>query len=357
MREHIDDKDFYKDMNYCIKMISSGKLYEANIDSALENDEGNEALNWVRNFGRSTRTKQRASTDAQAAQLKQIDNFDVAERLSLSTKAQELLKNVSSFYFDPFEFMEATGHQELVTISTYLMNEHQLFGSLKIIPETFIKFMTKVQGGYNNVSYHNKTHATDVCQNCYYFCMDCEFKDKAKLTDIDMAAIIVATSCHDYEHFGFNNAYLIETQHEIAIRYNDISVLESHHIGSAFRDMKMEGCGILDNFSKEDRKEIRKKMIDMVLATDMAKHFDDIGQFKNRSTAEDFDPADGDKTLCLQIMIHLSDLNNPTKPWKTTLAWTGLLYIEFFHQGDMERDAGRPISMLMDRETVNIAKS
>ncbi len=98
-------------------------------------------------------------------------------------------------------------------------------------------------------------------------------------------------------------------------------------------------------------------MIDMILATDMAKHFTDIANFKNRCSAEDFAPEDGDKTLCLQIMIHLADLNNPTKPWKSTLRWTGLLYVEFFDQGDLEREQERPISMLMDRKTVNIAKS
>jgi hypothetical protein len=61
--------------------------------------------------------------------------------------------------------------------------------------------------------------------------------------------------------------------------------------------------------------------------------------------------------LCLQMMIHMSDLSNPTKPWKITSLWTGLIYWEFFAQGDMEREAGLPLGMLNDRETINIAKS
>jgi len=71
-------------------------------------------------------------------------------------------------------------------------------------------------------------------------------------------------------------------------------------------------------------------MVDMVLATDMAKHFTDIAQFKNRVSAEDFSPDDQDKALCMQILIHIADLNNPTKPWKVTTLWTGLIYYEFF---------------------------
>ncbi len=148
------------------------------------------------------------------------------------------------------------------------------------------------------MAYHNKTHAADVCQNSYYFCMDCEFKEKSKLTDQDMVAIIVATCCHDFEHFGVNNAFLTESKHDLALRYNDISVLESHHIAASSKIMNTDGTSILENYSKEDYKEIRKKMIDMILATDMAKHFTDIAAFKNRVGAEDFAPEDSDKSLC-----------------------------------------------------------
>ncbi len=56
---------------------------------------------------------------------------------------------------------------------------------------------------------------------------------------------------------------------------------------------------IFENFAKDEYKEIRKKMVEMVLATDMAKHFTDIAQFKNRVSAEDFAPAESDKTLCM----------------------------------------------------------
>jgi hypothetical protein len=56
-------------------------------------------------------------------------------------------------------------------------------------------------------------------------------------------------------------------------------------------------------------------------------------------------------------LFHLADISNSTKPWNVCAKWTELLFIEFFHQGDMERNRGVPISYLMDRTTVNIAKS
>lgn len=57
------------------------------------------------------------------------------------------------------------------------------------------------------------------------------------------------------------------------------------------------------------------------------------------------------------LLFHLADISNSTKPWEVCQKWIDLLFIEFFHQGDLERSRGTPISYLMDRLSVNIAKS
>ena len=44
----------------------------------------------------------------------------------------------------------------------------------------------------------------------------------------------MAASCHDLDHPGFNNIYMIEKRDIIAVRYNDLSVLENHHVASSF---------------------------------------------------------------------------------------------------------------------------
>lgn len=40
------------------------------------------------------------------------------------------------------------------------------------------------------------------------------------MSDLEFMALIVAGACHDYEHPGVNNAYLTETKHALAIKYN-----------------------------------------------------------------------------------------------------------------------------------------
>jgi hypothetical protein len=61
--------------------------------------------------------------------------------------------------------------------------------------------------------------------------------------------------------------------------------------------------------------------------------------------------------MTMFILFHLADISNSSKSWDICSKWTDLLYIEFFHQGDLERIKGVPITYLMDRAIVNIAKS
>jgi hypothetical protein len=169
--------------------------------------------------------------------------------------------------------------------------------------------------------------------------------------------MVLATAVHDYEHPGYNNIFLIKTRDKLALRYNDISVLENHHVAASFSLLKIENYDIFHKLNKDDQDEIRKRMIHMVLSTDMSKHFSDLGIFKQRVNSENFAPDDKDKLLCMGVGTHLADISNPTKHWDLTLKWTELLFEEFFKQGDKERELGLKISDLMDRSTTNIAKA
>lgn len=52
-------------------------------------------------------------------------------------------------------------------------------------------------------------------------------------------------------------------------------------MASAFKIMKSDKkFNMLANLPIEDQKDIRKRVVSMVLATDMQKHFADLGKFK-----------------------------------------------------------------------------
>merc|ERR1712050_325898 len=59
------------------------------------------------------------------------------------------------------------------------------------------------------------------------------------------------------------------------------------------------------------------------------------------------------KLLWLELFLHLADVSNPLKPFKTCHTWAQRVLDKFFDQGDEEKQLGIPVGMLNDRDKVN----
>jgi len=91
---------------------------------------------------------------------------------------------------------------------------------------------------------------------------------------LDMLAILVACLAHDVDHPGNNNAFEIRMNSAFAIKYNDVSVLENHHLTTLFGMLRKPGCNILAKLSVPQFRTARSRMVKGVLATDMDFHFE-----------------------------------------------------------------------------------
>lgn len=130
-------------------------------------------------------------------------------------------------------------------------------------------------------------------------------------------------------------------------------------------------CNILSKFSPEEFRTMRRRMIECVLATDMANHSRHVAQLKSK--IESLDIKDGknvekiisdidaknfeSQQLVLSNFLHAADISNPVKPEKVYDMWIKLLFDEFFNQGDLEIKNNLPVSLMCDRTTTNIDKS
>jgi len=56
-------------------------------------------------------------------------------------------------------------------------------------------------------------------------------------------------------------------------------------------------------------------------------------------------------------MVHCADLSNPTKPLELYRQWTDRIMVEFFTQGDRERDKGMEVSPMCDKHNASIEKN
>lgn len=62
---------------------------------------------------------------------------------------------------------------------------------------------------------------------------------------------------------GFTCCTLPPLDSELALMYNDESVLENHHLAVGFKLLHEDNCDIFQNLSKRQRQSLRKLVIDM----------------------------------------------------------------------------------------------
>ncbi|XP_067623922.1 dual specificity calcium/calmodulin-dependent 3',5'-cyclic nucleotide phosphodiesterase 1C isoform X2 [Eurosta solidaginis] len=266
----------------------------------------------------------------------------------------QILKNLDDWSFDVFALAEAASGQPIKYLSYDLLNRYGIIHKFKIAPATLETFLNRVEEGYCRYRnpYHNNIHAADVTQTTHYVL--CQTGLMNWLTDLEIFATLLAALIHDYEHTGTTNNFHVMSGSEKAMLYNDRAVLENHHVSAAFRLLKEDDCNILVNLSREEYREFRTLIIDMVLATDMSFHFQQLKNMRNLLTLNE---ASVDKSKAMSLVLHCCDISHPAKRWNLHHRWTMLLFEEFFRQGDLERELGLPFSPMCDRNNILFPES
>ena len=142
--------------------------------------------------------------------------------------------NIDELQFDCWEMKKLTKGQELKYLMLYIFETNNLIYELGMNSTYFSNFITKIQENYHNNPYHDCLHAFDVTQTANFFIKKLKFDEIAQLTPIQVASCYIAAACHDVDHPGYQNIYLMNVHHSLAIRYNDQAVLENHHVSFTF---------------------------------------------------------------------------------------------------------------------------
>ncbi|XP_061831914.1 3',5'-cyclic-AMP phosphodiesterase 4C-like isoform X3 [Nerophis lumbriciformis] len=288
-------------------------------------------------------------------------------RFGVNTPQENLLaseiEDLNRWGLDIFKIAELSGNRPLTVIMYSIFQERELLKTFKIPMTTFVTFMMTLEDHYRaDVAYHNNIHAADVVQSTHVLLSTPALE--AVFTDLEIMAVLFASAIHDVDHPGVTNQFLVNTSSELALMYNDASVLENHHLAVGFKLLQGDDCDIFQNLSKKQRDSLRKMVIDMVLATDMSKHMNFLADMKTMVETKKVTSLGvllldnySDRIQVLQNMVHCADLSNPTKPLEMYRQWTDRIMVEFFTQGDRERDKGMEISPMCDKHNASIEKS
>ncbi|CAG9797672.1 unnamed protein product [Chironomus riparius] len=266
----------------------------------------------------------------------------------------KVLKHLDDWSFDVFALAESGNCQPVKYVGYDLLNRYGMIHKFKVPSATLETFLSRIEEGYCRFRnpYHNNLHAADVAQTVHHVL--CQTGLMHWLSDLEIFATLVAALIHDYEHTGTTNNFHVMSGSDTAMLYNDRAVLENHHISAAFRVLKDDDCNILQNLSRDEYRELRTLIIDMVLATDMSFHFQQLKNMRNLLTLAE---PSVDKSKAMALVLHCCDISHPAKKWDLHHKWTMLLLEEFFRQGDLERELGLPFSPLCDRNNTLVAES
>eukprot|EP00444_Apocalathium_aciculiferum_P038495 CAMPEP_0183486286 /NCGR_PEP_ID=MMETSP0370-20130417/179856_1 /TAXON_ID=268820 /ORGANISM="Peridinium aciculiferum, Strain PAER-2" /LENGTH=539 /DNA_ID=CAMNT_0025679597 /DNA_START=17 /DNA_END=1636 /DNA_ORIENTATION=- len=220
--------------------------------------------------------------------------------------------------------------------------------------ETLTAFLEKVESRYDASNpYHSHIHAADMCNSFFYLVTKCGLWRKCELPEVCHAAMLIAALGHDIGHFGRTNMFLITERHELAITYNDRSIMESFHASSLVRctEEAKDGVKLFQQCSAEQVVKARQLMIALILSTDTHKHLDDLAAFRFRLGADNFDPASeaNDQLATFSMLFRCADIGHSAKPFEIHDVWSRRVTEEFHLQGDEELRRGLQVSPLCGR--------
>ncbi|KAF8545148.1 hypothetical protein BDD12DRAFT_800572 [Trichophaea hybrida] len=288
-------------------------------------------------------------------------------KVSSSGRAKVIRQAVGQWDFSAHDFSD----EELVYCAQ-TMFEHAFtmpgVSDFVIPSDRLIDFLIACRGSYNDqVPYHNFRHVVDVLQAIFFFMLQLEVLPRYGssgaldnspkhphslsriITPMDALTLLVVAIGHDVGHPG-----------PLAQLYNDKSVLESFHC-AAFSQ-------VLQNYWPKTL-EVRKMMIDMILATDMGLHFDFMGKLDKLRKKYEKEGGSGQwdekvvsdhRILLCALLIKCADISNVARKHKCSAAWATILIDEFARQANMEHDLGIPSSLVAPPVTgsvVALAKS
>ncbi|XP_054009419.1 cAMP-specific 3',5'-cyclic phosphodiesterase isoform X4 [Hylaeus anthracinus] len=275
----------------------------------------------------------------------------------------KLLSDIDKWGIDIFRIGELSSNRPLTCVAYTVFQRRDLLKSLGIPPKTFVTFMMTLEDHYvKDNPFHNSLHAADVTQSTHALLNTPALE--SVFTPLEITAALFAATIHDVDHPGLTNQFLINSSSELALMYNDESVLENHHLAVAFKLLQNEGCDIYVSITTKQRRTLRKMVIDMVLSTDMSKHMSLLADLKTMVETKKVAGSGvllldnyTDRIQVLENLVHCADLSNPTKPLPLYRRWVSLLMEEFFLQGDRERELNMDISPMCDRHNATIEKS
>jgi hypothetical protein len=244
-----------------------------------------------------------------------------------------------------------------------LLHGQGVLASVGVPLEPLVRLLATIRDMYwKTNAFHNTYHGLHVAQATALLLHRTGADDPGVLPDLERFALIVAAFSHDIDHPGVGNAFLSAIEDDLALRYNDQSVLENHHAAltcELMRDWE-GGTDVMSCLTLPERRRVRQVVIGAILATDMTRHFGVVIPAVKALTlplCPARDAATGaprpelailkDRDRLHEIILHSADLSGQVLPWDISERWSEGIVAEFRAQARLEVAARLPYTTHM----------
>ncbi|XP_055379719.1 probable 3',5'-cyclic phosphodiesterase pde-5 isoform X2 [Condylostylus longicornis] len=257
----------------------------------------------------------------------------------IEDKTPDSVPEIDNYYFNPFLYNDF----QKIKFATYMFVD--LFGLRRFDKNNLIRFTLTIKKNYRRVPYHNWSHGFSVANSMYSLIK----KATDAFKPIECLALYIASLCHDLDHRGKNNKFMLDTESPIAAIYST-STMEHHHFNQTVAILQQDGHNIFAKLSSNEYKTVLGLIKHCILATDLALFFPNRAKLQALVDDQKFSWNDNEHRLLVQaIAMTASDLSASAKPWEVQENTVKVIFEEFYEQGDAERAAGREPIAMMDR--------
>lgn len=263
----------------------------------------------------------------------------IATGLSIDAR-QRMIRDYSA---DPFVLSDV----DLIETSVDMFVRYGLVEKFKLSQLTLRAFLQSVMQTYHrDNAFHNFHHAWGVLHMTKRILRS---GVDVYLTPLEILTLLLCAICHDADHPGHNNAFEIATNSDRAQLYCDDAVLERHHSFLTLKLLTDPSVNLLSGLTVEQRQEMRKLILPLILCTDMSVHFKIVDEITSRTSLEaPYDRNDpASRRALMGHVLHCADIGAQTQERSVASKWTQRLVAEFQAQAQKEIDLHLPLTPFM----------
>ena len=202
---------------------------------------------------------------------------------------------------------------------------------------------------------------------------------RGRLRPHDQLALLLAALCHDLQHPGTNNSYMVNSGSALAAMTADAHVLEMHHSRVALQ--LLAASGALGGLPVTEQRAVLQTVTAGIINSDLALHSQLLDRCARRSGRLLESGAAEDRQLVVSLLLHAADLHTPllnpalARPpgaasecaarsvcvtgaasvCAQDRKWTGRVFAEFASQAERERHLQLPVTVMQPGSPAEMA--